>query len=310
MTKRKLSDTVEDSTAINITIESTLLPKKFDALPEKFIELHSAEFVEACNHILSFDPELRSTILAQDFVLYLKDDPTVNPDKNPTGTVIHEDNSFLQNCFVKLAMAIIGQQISNNAAKSIRERFKNYFDGNFPTYQLLFDNIRDPLKRLEIKNCGLSERKTIYMESLSRYFTEQNDEILKLFKELNNDDDVVNALVDNVKGIGPWTAKMFLITGLKRLNVFAPEDLGIARGFSRYMSDKPNLVKELMSNRKIIKKSKIKHKKLNWKIYDDDIMEDYALRFKPFRTVFMFLLWRLSSEPQKTKQLENEFMSI
>lgn len=303
MTKRKASESIESKTVISV--KSTIKLQKFDALPEEFISQHSVEFIKACNHILSFDPELRSTILSNNFLLYLKNDTAVDSK----GLSV-KDDVFLQNCFVKLATAIINQQLSNKAAKSIADRFKNYFDGVFPTFETLYTSLRDPIKREEIKKCGLSERKTMYMESLSQYFTEKREEILTLFKQRDNDDDVIDALVENVKGIGPWTAKMFLITGLKRLDVFAPEDLGIARGFSRYMANKPDLVKELMSSRQLIKKSKIKHKKLNWKIYDDDIMENFALRFEPFRTVFMFLLWRLSSEPEKSKESENEFMAI
>ena len=78
---------------------------------------------------------------------------------------------------------------------------------------------------------------------------------------------MIESLVMNVKGIGLWSVKMFLIFGLKRMDVFVFEDLGIVRGFLKYFLDKLELEKELMCERKVVKKSKIKYKKYNWKIH-------------------------------------------
>ncbi|CCK71215.1 DNA-3-methyladenine glycosylase II KNAG_0G01570 [Huiozyma naganishii CBS 8797] len=268
-------------------------------LPSDFIEKHTNEFVIGCERVLEVDPSVRTIMLLNSFMLFYRTD-----DSDDIAKV------SLQDAFTRLGSTIMGQQISNNAAMSIRKRFMDHFDGLFPTFLTLHKDLKDPEKRSIIKACGLSDRKLSYLESLALYFSENSKEIDTLFKTRDNDSEVVDHLVNNIKGIGPWSAKMFLLTALKRLNVFVPEDLGIARGFSRYISDKPELLAELMKNRgSVIKKSKIKHKKFNWTIYDDDIMEACADRFAPYRSIFMVLMWRLSSEDTMAMvKIEKEFM--
>lgn len=269
-------------------------------LPEDFKRRHLDKFNEGCSHILRVDPGLRPILLSADFQLFSK-----NFRRQPQGL------ELLQDAFSKLGNAIIGQQISNKAARSIRERFVEHFGGEFPPYRELYTLYKKETgKQEEIRQCGLSRRKTEYLESLATYFTENEDRLLELFQ---SDADatgqqIVDELVHNVKGIGPWTAKMFLITGLRRYDVFAPEDVGIARGFSNYVRDKPELIAELMKNRGTVKRTKIKHKSFKWKIHDDDIMERFAERFIPYRTIFMFLLWRLSSGT--ALEVEKEFVNI
>ena len=185
------------------------------ALPEKYIARHEEKFNMACEHILEKDPSLFPILKNNEFTLYLKETQVPNT---------------LEDYFIRLASTILSQQISGQAAESIKARVVSLYGGAFPDYKVLFEDF-----------------------------------------------------------------KMFLISGLKRMDVFAPEDLGIARGFSKYLSDKPELEKELMRERKVVKKSKIKHKKYNWKIYDDDIMEKCSETFSPYRSVFMFILWRLAS---------------
>ena len=268
-------------------------------LPEDFKHRHLDSFNEGCLHILRVDPGLRPILLSADFELFSK-----NFRRQPQGL------ELLQDAFSKLGNAIIGQQISNRAARSIRERFMERFGGEFPPYRQLYTSYMKAGRQEELRKCGLSRRKVEYLESLATYFTENEDKLLELF-ESDSDatgQQIVDELVQNVKGIGPWTAKMFLITGLRRYDVFAPEDVGIARGFSNYVRDKPELIAELMKNRGIIKRTKIKHKSFKWKIHDDDIMERFAERFIPYRTIFMFLLWRLSSE--RALDVEKEFVKI
>ena len=250
------------------------------ALPEKYIARHEEKFNMACEHILEKDPSLFPILKNNEFTLYLKETQVPNT---------------LEDYFIRLASTILSQQISGQAAESIKARVVSLYGGAFPDYKVLFEDFKDPAKCAEIAKCGLSKRKMIYLESLAVYFTEKYKDIEKLFGQKDNDEEVIESLVTNVKGIGPWSAKMFLISGLKRMDVFAPEDLGIARGFSKYLSDKPELEKELMRERKVVKKSKIKHKKYNWKIYDYDIMEKCSETFSPYRSVFMFILWRLAS---------------
>lgn len=275
-------------------------------LPREFIEAHTAYFIKACRFVLNVDPTLLPVLVAGNFSHYLKTVIKASPEITKEVAPPKVD---LQECFAKLGGAIIGQQISNTAAKSIRTRVCDYFGGSFPTYEALNTALKDPHKRQEIKECGLSLRKLGYLESLAQYFTSKTNEISILFNGEDNDEEIIKQLVDNVKGIGPWSASMFLINALRRPNVFTADDLGIARGFSNYVSKRPELIAELMSQRTVVKKSKIKHKKYNWKIYDSDIMELCAQRFQPYRTLFMFLLWRLSSDDMEFMvKMQEEFM--
>ncbi|KAK5960609.1 DNA-3-methyladenine glycosylase II PWA37_002036 [Arxiozyma heterogenica] len=282
-------------------------------LPSHFIELHSESFIEACNHVLEVDPTLLPILTAGNFSQYLKSDQSIGTCKDHNNNNNNNNTVDLQECFSKLANAIIGQQISNRAARSIRERLYNYFDGQFPAFKTLYDSLQDPIIRKEIKSCGLSDRKLIYLESLSQYFNERIKEIETLFtldtNDYENDQRIIDHLVKNIKGIGPWTASMFLITGLKRQNVFTADDLGIARGFSNYIATRKELLNDLIERRISIKRSKIKHKKYKWKIYDNDIIESCAQKFEPHRTLFMFLLWRLSSDNiEDMVKIQEEFM--
>lgn len=254
-------------------------------LPEDFLNQHIAPFREGCKRILRQDPSLRPLILMREFPLFLK-----THDDSVSQTV------DLQYCFGKLGGAIIAQQLSGKAANSIKGRLLAQYDNEFPTYKDLQSDLADPAKRVRIHSAGFSQRKMEYMDSLCTYFVNNEARLRILFGEDGTDEEIVNDLVKEVKGIGPWSAKMFLVTALRRMNVFAPEDLGLARGTSNYLKDRPELVAELLAARgPSVKKSKIKHKKLNWKIYDIDIMESCAERFQPFRTIWMFLLWRMSS---------------
>ncbi|GAV50859.1 hypothetical protein ZYGR_0AD00420 [Zygosaccharomyces rouxii] len=262
-------------------------------IPDEFLEKHSSEFHKACRHIMRIDKSLVEIILKGDFPLFLKDKREVD----------------FQFYYDKLASAIISQQISGIAAKSIKKRLIDYFGGKFPAFGELHDELVDPIKRQKVQACGFSARKMEYLESLTNYFCEKENSIKDLFAN-GTDDEIVEQLTKNIKGIGPWSSKMFLLTGLSRMDVFAPDDLGIARGFSKYLSDKPLLVEELKRNRVAAKRSKIKHKKLNWVIYDDDLMEKFAAQFSPYRSVLMFILWRMAAtNVEAMANNEKEFIS-
>lgn len=276
-----------------------------EIVTEEYRDRHIPEFSKAVNFILGLDPTLVPVINKGDFELFKRNE--LRLDGEPS------DDAKLQNAFSKLGGAIVGQQISNSAARSIRIKFMALFDKMFPLYKELKQYMTVPENVKNMRECGLSQRKIGYLESLATYFSDNESRLIQMYyhNETDNDDEIMEDLVAGVKGIGPWTAKMFLVSGLRRINIFAPEDVGIARGFSRYMSDKPDLLKELMKDRDVIKKSKIKHKKFNWKVYDLDIMESCADRFSPYRTVFMFILWRLSGTGKLdvTMDVENQFVN-
>lgn len=264
-------------------------------LPKDFRDRHTDEFGKACDHILKVDPTLLETITKQDFSLFLK-----REQEPPT----------LAHHYAKLASAILSQQISGAAARSIKTRLMKNFNDEFPSHRQMHEQLSNPTGKELVRAAGLSGRKVTYLESLTEYFINNEETIEKLFNAKDNDDEIVEQLTKNVKGIGPWSAKMFLVTGLGRFDVFAVEDLGLARGCSNYLSDKPILVAKLTDSRVAAKKSKIKHKKLNWKIYDDDLVELCAERFAPYRTVLMFILWRMASTSvEAMEKNETEFVN-
>lgn len=289
---------VDDGCGITVSLDDVEMPLDFK-------ERHMEKFGDAVDVITKLDPSLVPVFLKGDFVLFKKQEPNYKP---PTVDTI------LQSSFSKLGGAIVGQQISNAAARSIRNKFMNLFEGIFPSFKVLNEYVKEEDNKIHMKEVGLSQRKIMYLESLASYFTNNEQKLGEMFlldRDEHNDQEIIDDLVDNIKGIGPWTAKMFLVTGLRRYNVFAPEDVGVARGFAKYVSDKPELVNELMQDRQVVKKSKIKHKNFNWKIYDIDIMERCAERFAPYKTVFMFLLWRLSDTGKVniSIEVENQFVN-
>ncbi|AAS53382.1 AFR011Wp [Eremothecium gossypii ATCC 10895] len=247
-------------------------------IPIEYLSRHSDAFEKAVQYILSVDSSLLEVIVAKEFPQYL---------------IATERQLTLQSHFKHLASGIITQQISGAAARSIKSRVEQLFGGTFPNYVELQSKFAAG-DSASLRKCGLSARKVSYVESLTAYFN-QNEMRLKHLFNSGSDAEIVDDLVRNVKGIGPWSAKMFLVTSLHRQDVFAADDLGIARGCSRYLTARPEVLKKLMVSRTTVKRSKIKHKNSNWRIYDEDIVESCGQLFKPHRTLFMFILWRLSS---------------
>ncbi|CEP63070.1 DNA-3-methyladenine glycosylase II LALA0_S07e01728g [Lachancea lanzarotensis] len=259
-------------------------------LSEDFKERHIDNFNKGCEAILEIDPSLHDAISRKDFQLFLK-------KKQPDMTLNYH--------FLNLASSILAQQISGAAANSIKKKIIDRY-GHFPSFQETAELFRQS-KSQELRECGLSARKVQYMESLANYFNDNEQEIKALLSKEN--DVIASELVSNVKGIGPWSAKMFLVTSMERLDIFAADDLGIARGCSKYLDARPDVVKDLMSKRgPVIKRSKIKHVKKNWKVYDEDIVEKCGELFAPYRTIFMFLMWRISdTNVEVMAKREDEF---
>lgn len=124
--------------------------------------------------------------------------------------------------FQALAGSIIPQQLSTKAAASITRRFIDNFDGTFPTPAAVLATSDEALR-----GTGLSRSKITYIKNLSRHIC---DGSLAFNDLVANDDELIIARLTDVKGIGAWTAHMFLIFCLGRLNILAHGDLGIRSG--------------------------------------------------------------------------------
>ena len=131
----------------------------------------------------------------------------------------------ISNPFEALVEAIITQQIYDSAGKSISKRFKNLFGKKYPTPS---DIVK--LSKEEIKSVGLSRMKAEYIFDISQMIVDKKLDF-KIFKKMSNED-VISELT-KIRGIGKWTAEMYLIFALGRVDVFPLGDLGLINGIKK-----------------------------------------------------------------------------
>jgi DNA-3-methyladenine glycosylase II len=171
--------------------------------------------------------------------------------------------------FTTLARAIIGQQISVKAADAVWRRFCDAM-GNPITSRRKFPKA-DPaviaaLDVNDLRQAGLSQRKTEYIQDLARHF-ESGALNPKQWKNL--DDEALITALTAVKGIGRWSAEMFLIFHEHRPDVFPIADLGLRRAIRTFYGE-----------------------------IEVDEMSALAERWCPYRSVATWYLWRaLDAEP-------------
>lgn len=148
-----------------------------------------------------------------------KADPLLGELIKTQQLVISEPRS---NYFSSLARSIIGQQVSVAAASTIAGRFLEQTNMEPTRAASLTDE--------QVKTIGLSRQKAGYIRDLAQHFVD-NPSIYNHLDSL--DDEAAIAELTAVKGIGVWTAQMFLISTLARPDVFAPDDVGLQRGMLR-----------------------------------------------------------------------------
>lgn len=128
--------------------------------------------------------------------------------------------------FTTLARSIVGQQISVKAAQSVWERFADLLAS--PQRHIA------PLAVLDLtveamRGAGLSARKVEYLRDLARHFVD--GQVHEAQWAAMDDEAIIDELVA-IRGIGRWTAEMFLIFHLMRPNVLPLDDLGLLKGIS------------------------------------------------------------------------------
>lgn len=156
---------------------------------------------------------------------FLKKDAALGAFISKHGPIVHR-RKHAGRAFQSLAEAIIYQQLSGKAADTILKRFVGLFPHTkFPTP-------KDVLKiRTEkLRAAGLSGQKASYLKDLAAKF-EDGTIRPPLFNTMS--DKEIIAHVVTVKGIGEWTAQMFLMFTLHRPDVLPTGDLGIQKGFKR-----------------------------------------------------------------------------
>lgn len=142
--------------------------------------------------------------------------------------------------FVDLIESIISQQLSGKAASTIFNRFIKLFpDENITPQKLL------KIGNKKIRECGVSTSKTSYIKGIAKAIVEKQIDLKKL--ERLNDEDVIFELT-KLKGIGQWTAEMYLMFTLGRPDIFSTGDLGIQNAMVKLYGlekkpEKENLIK-------------------------------------------------------------------
>jgi DNA-3-methyladenine glycosylase II len=159
--------------------------------------------------------------------------------------------------FKCLVNSIISQLVSSKAADTVSARLSAYCS-----------DLIDPKTLLQIdtetyRTFGIGPQKSGYIKSLAQAFLDHEDEFAQL--HLLEDRAVVKRLTD-IKGVGKWTAEMFLIFGLGRLDVFAPDDLGLKNAMIKHFGVDPA----------VSRKGLVEH----------------AERWAPYRSVASVVLWR------------------
>jgi len=126
--------------------------------------------------------------------------------------------------FFSLCRTIIGQQISTKAADSIWSRFE------IKCNKKIIPNTVLKLTSRSLRNAGLSRQKTNYLKNIAKSFKNKSFNIKNLKKM--NDDLAIN-YITQLKGLGVWSAQMFLMFNLNRPDIFPTKDIGLIRAISK-----------------------------------------------------------------------------
>ena len=198
--------------------------------------LNDKKIVDGINQLSSIDPILKHLFNGFDI-------PKLKIEKN---------------YFWSLCRSIIYQQISGKAAKTISDRFLALFRSgiNIQPTEVLDIDINS------LYSVGLSRQKASYMKNIAEAFGNKliNDENFLMM----NDEEILKQLT-MIKGVGKWTAEMFLIFTLRRSDVFPVTDLGVQKGFQIvYDLDELPTIEQ---------------------------MNEKAEKWKPYRTIVTLYLW-------------------
>ncbi len=164
--------------------------------------------------------------------------------------------------FVLLCRAIYSQQISSKVAQVLFARFCGKFPRRRPTPQRVVELLTNGHAE-DLKSCGLSRQKKAYLIDLAQHFLDGRIPNRRLSRM--SDEQIIEALTA-VKGIGQWTAEMFLMFVLNRPDVLPVDDLGLQTAVKRAygMAHRPKAAE----------------------------LREFGEKWKPWRTVASWYLWR------------------
>ncbi|ROV98824.1 hypothetical protein VPNG_08404 [Cytospora leucostoma] len=243
---------------------------------------------DACAHLIKVNPRLKPLIEAHHCRIFSAEGLAEKIDP-----------------FESLASGIISQQVSGAAAKAIKARFialfsneqqqqqqhagsttgeeeeasttttvttTNSFGRKFPTPSQVSTTSIETLR-----TAGLSQRKAEYIQGLAAQFA--SGALTAQWLADAPYADVVGRLTA-VRGLGRWSVEMFACFGLKRLDVFSTGDLGVQRGMAAFAGRDVGRLKAKGGGNK-------------WKYMGEGEMVEMAAPFSPYRSVFMWYMWRV-----------------
>ncbi|OAL70708.1 DNA-3-methyladenine glycosylase [Trichophyton violaceum] len=237
----------------------------------------------AIAHLLSVDPRLKPVI-----------------DKFPDAPFRPADLAVEIDPFQALVSGIIGQQVSGAAAKSIKSKFISLFSATTTTTTDTQveadgdgeDEVGDAGLRYKpvpfpspqqvvsmdiptLRTAGLSQRKAEYIHGLADKFA--SGELSARMLLTASDEEVLDKLIA-VRGLGKWSVEMFLLFGLKRMDVFSTGDLGVQRGMAAFAGRDVSKLKAKSGGK--------------FKYMSEKDMIEIAAPFSPYRSLFMWYMWR------------------
>jgi DNA-3-methyladenine glycosylase II len=157
-----------------------------------------------------------------------------------------------------LCQSIISQQVSTAAARSMYRKFRFLFPSRRPSAAMLLE-----LGDKELRGAGLSRQKVEYVRGIAEAFIDGRVPVRRLWRM--SDEEAIEALVP-LRGVGRWTAEMFLIFVLQRPDVLPVDDLGLQVGMQKLF-------------------------KLPQRPKGRDLIP-LAERWRPYRSVATWYLWR------------------
>jgi DNA-3-methyladenine glycosylase II len=159
---------------------------------------------------------------------------------------------------VTLFEAIVWQQLSWQAACAIHERLLAALGTRRPRPKDLLE-----ISRRELLRAGLSRQKCSYVRELSHFF--DGNRFLRGGINRLGDEEIIDRLTE-IKGIGRWTAEMFLIFGLNRQDVFPAGDLGLRKAIGKHYQKRLPIA--------------------------DGTLDRVTTPWRPYRTIATWYLWR------------------
>ncbi|KAK4249085.1 DNA glycosylase [Corynascus novoguineensis] len=294
-----------------------IAPTTVDAVPSKLRDSIKPAGPEAAAAATATKPTTTTTLLEEACAHLIKVDPRMKPliDKHHCRIFSPEGLAEQIDPFESLCSSIISQQVSGAAAKSIKARFIALFNDSSNNS----DNNHAPITggedaegsvapdattagaaaapfpsptqvaaaRLEaLRTAGLSQRKAEYIQGLAELFA-RGELTAQMLADAPYEELLTRLTA--VRGLGRWTVEMFACFALKRMDVFSTGDLGVQRGMAAFVG-------------RDIARLKAKGGNGKWKYMTEREMEEISDRFRPYRSLFMWYMWRVEETDVSTME--------